>query len=868
MPWPTITDFSDTIQNPRLCFKGTELEDGVVAVNQRGTPLVFSGAFACVYKVSAGGRTFAVRCFSHEVKDQQTRYNQLSDHLNEVDSPTFVGFEYLKNGIIFKGDWYPIVKMEWVDGEPLSKFVGSRLDEPDTLKRVANRWRWTTTPNLRGLHIAHNDLQHGNVMVQGDRNIRLVDYDGMFLPQYHGERSPELGHKNYQHPQRSAEDYDDYIDNFPSLVIYLSLLAVASDRGLWEYFHNDDNLIFTGNDYAVPESSEIFKGLKDSPDPTVAKLTKYLEKCCTLPVDKVPDLETVLRDIESGTTSPPRSGPQSTPPPSTIRPTTGPGYRQILQAQQPGPTQPTTRQPDPVPTASSNSSLKKVILGVVGTVIAIIAVWLAWPNGSDTGAPGIAAVPPPSATPVPLVAGQLESTPTVDVQQIIELTVEAMFAQTPSATPTLVPTATATSVPIVAASVPVQPTATPTPVPTATPTLVPAATPTPVPPTATPTPTHTPTLVPPTATPTPTHTPTLVPPTATPTPTHTPTPVPPTATPTPIPTATPTTVPPTQTPTPTPTATPTPVPPTATPTPVPPTTTPTPVPPTATPTPVPTATPMPTGVPVQNFQVGRIAFESTRSGNSDIYVMNADGTGLKQLTNHPEWDHSPAWSPDGQRIVFHSLRDGNWEIYVMNADGTGVTRLTDHPEPDRRPSWSLDGQRIAFESHRDGNGNVYIMNADGTDVRQFTNHAEWDGWPTWSHYGRQIAFFSLRGANGDIYVMESDGTNLTRLTDHHEWDEEPAWMPSGPRIAFASRRDGNQEIYVINPDGGGLTRITDHPASDSKPAWSADGRGIAFESDRDGNWEIYVIGRDGSNPTRLTNNDSYDGWPSWTGTAQ
>ena len=868
MPWPTITDFSDTIQNPRLCFKGTELEDGVVAVNQRGTPLVFSGAFACVYKVSAGGRTFAVRCFSHEVKDQQTRYNQLSDHLNEVDSPTFVGFEYLKNGIIFKGDWYPIVKMEWVDGEPLSKFVGSRLDEPDTLKRVANRWRWTTTPNLRGLHIAHNDLQHGNVMVQGDRNIRLVDYDGMFLPQYHGERSPELGHKNYQHPQRSAEDYDDYIDNFPSLVIYLSLLAVASDRGLWEYFHNDDNLIFTGNDYAVPESSEIFKGLKDSPDPTVAKLTKYLEKCCTLPVDKVPDLETVLRDIESGTTSPPRSGPQSTPPPSTIRPTTGPGYRKVLQEQQLEPTQPTIPQPDPVPTASSNSSLKKVILGIVGTVIAIIAVWLVWPNGSDTGAPGIAAVPPPSATPVPLVAGQLESTPTVDVQQIIELTVEAMFAQTPSATPTLVPTATATPIPLLVSSAPVQPTATPTqtatptPLPTSTPTPVPTLIPTPVPPTSTPTPTHTATPIPPTPTPTavpPTETPTLVPPTATATPTSTvtPTPVPPTETPTSTSTVTPTPVPPTETPTPVPptaTATPTS---TATPTPVPPTSTPTPVPPTATPTPTPRV--------VQDFQNGRIAFESTRNGNSDIYVINADGSDLRQLTSHPEWDHAPAWSPDGQRIAFHSLRDGNWEIYVMNADGSGVTRLTNQLERDWLPSWSPDGKQIAFESHRDGNGNVYVMNADGTNVRRLTDHSDWDGWPTWSQHGWQIAFFSDRGANGDIYVMASDGTNVTRLTDSPEWDEEPAWMPNGPRIAFSSARDGNREIYLMTADGEGLTRITDHPASDSKPAWSPDGQGIAFESDRDGNWEIYVMGRDGRSPMRLTNSDSYDGWPSWTG---
>ena len=134
----------------------------------------------------------------------------------------------------------------------------------------------------------------------------------------------------------------------------------------------------------------------------------------------------------------------------------------------------------------------KVILGIgiVGTVIAIIAVWLVWPNGSDTGAPGIAVVPPPSATPVPLVAGQLEPTPTVDVQQIIDLTVEAMFAQTPSATPTLVPTATATPIPLLVASAPVQPTATPTqtatptPLPTSTPTPVPTLIPTPVPPTS------------------------------------------------------------------------------------------------------------------------------------------------------------------------------------------------------------------------------------------------------------------------------------------------------------------------------------------------------------------------------------------------
>ena len=575
---------------------------------------------------------------------------------------------------------------------------------------------------------------------------------------------------------------------------------------------------------------------------------------------------------------------------STVRPTTGPGLRQIPQAQ-PAPVQPikgATNPPSstphkdaspPSPKRSSNASKVVIwsvpILLLLAILTSILVIWIIadrveWllTSTPENPPPRIAAVPPPSATPVPLVEGQLEPTPTVDVQQIIELTVEAMFAQTPSATPTLVPTATATPIPLLVASAPVQPTATPTqtatptPVPTSTPTPVPTLIPTPVPPTSTPTPTHTATPIPPTPTPTPvppTETPTLVPPTATATPTSTvtPTPVPPTETPTSTSTATPTPVPPTETPTPVPptaTATPTS---TATPTPVPPTSTPTPVPPTATPTPTPRV--------VQDFQNGRIAFESTRNGNSDIYVINADGSDLRQLTSHPEWDHAPAWSPDGQRIAFHSLRDGNWEIYVMNTDGSGVARLTNQPERDWLPSWSPDGKQIAFESHRDGNGNVYVMNADGTNVRRLTDHSDWDGWPTWSQHGWQIAFFSDRGANGDIYVMASDGTNVTRLTDSPEWDEEPAWMPNGPRIAFSSARDGNREIYLMTADGEGLTRITDHPASDSKPAWSPDGQGIAFESDRDGNWEIYVMGRDGRSPMRLTNSDSYDGWPSWTG---
>ncbi len=399
MPWPGITDFSEAVQNPQLCFKGTELEAGMVLANQRGMPLVFSGAFACVYSVEVGGNKFAVRCFSREVKDQQTRYNQLSEYLINVLPPSFVHFEFLEHGISLKGTWYPVVRMEWVEGESLSSFVGSHLNDPDALRRVAAQWRGGPAASLRGLGIAHNDLQHGNVMVQTDGRIRLVDYDGMFLPRFRGERSPELGHKNFQHPLRTAEDYDAYVDNFPSLVVYLSLLAIASDPGLWTFF-NDDNLIFTRNDYADPGMSPLFNLLKKSPDQTVAKLAERLEECCTLPVEKVPDLETILHGIPPTPAPSPSAAAAAAPSLSAAPSTAVRGYRQALQARQPAqPASTATQshppapkaaspvpaaQPAPAPTTQAAANLapvvsrraapgeiRKVLLGVTVTVAAV-----------------------------------------------------------------------------------------------------------------------------------------------------------------------------------------------------------------------------------------------------------------------------------------------------------------------------------------------------------------------------------------------------------------------------------------------------------------------------------------------------------------
>ncbi len=197
--------------------------------------------------------------------------------------------------------------------------------------------------------------------------------------------------------------------------------------------------------------------------------------------------------------------------------------------------------------------------------------------------------------------------------------------------------------------------------------------------------------------------------------------------------------------------------------------------PTRTSTPTPTNTPRPSPTPLVGGS-GRIAFRSSRDGNAEIYVMNADGSGQIRLTDNPASDGSPAWSPDGTRIAFTSERDGNWEIYVMNADGNKQTRLTDNLAEDRYPAWSPDGTRIAFQSERDGNDEIYVMNDDGSDQ--------------------------------------------TRLTDNPAPDIRGAWSPDGKRIAFYSYRDGNWEIYVMNADGSAQTRLTTDPADDVAPAWS------------------------------------------------
>ena len=273
---------------------------------------------------------------------------------------------------------------------------------------------------------------------------------------------------------------------------------------------------------------------------------------------------------------------------------------------------------------------------------------------------------------------------------------------------------------------------------------------------------------------------------------------------------------------------------------------------------------------------GRLAFASHRDGNYEIYVMQADGSGVTRLTDHDADDLDPAWSPDGRRLAFMSGRDGNQEIYVMQADGSGVTRLTDNVRRDSHPAWSPDGRRIAFYSNRHGDWDIYVMNADGSEVTRLTYDRDaGESRPAWSPDGRRIAFqakvnvicflFMCSDAGWEIFVMNADGSEVTRLTTNRTNDVQSAWSPDGQRIAFSSNRDGENSfsVHVMNADGSEVTRLTTNRRDDDHPAWSPDGQRLAFMSRRDGNWEIYVMQADGSGVTRLTDNDARDGAPAW-----
>jgi Tol biopolymer transport system component len=260
--------------------------------------------------------------------------------------------------------------------------------------------------------------------------------------------------------------------------------------------------------------------------------------------------------------------------------------------------------------------------------------------------------------------------------------------------------------------------------------------------------------------------------------------------------------------------------------------------------------------PVWSPDGRRVAFSSRRSGNWDLYVANADGSGQRNLTRNPAFDSLPVWSPDGRKIAFVRHHEGSDGIWVMNADGSGQRRLVRRGD---LPAWSPDGRKIVFSSGAQG---IFVMNADGSDHRRLAPRlAAGRGSFVWSPDWRKLAILSDAGRgdfNFGLYMVNADGSGLRSLAQGllagrrpGRGASQPAWSPDGRKIAFVADRDGGDDVFVVNVDGSGLRKLTRSPADDGAPVWSPDGRKIAFVSNRSGTYGVYVMKIDGSGQRAL-----------------
>lgn len=267
----------------------------------------------------------------------------------------------------------------------------------------------------------------------------------------------------------------------------------------------------------------------------------------------------------------------------------------------------------------------------------------------------------------------------------------------------------------------------------------------------------------------------------------------------------------------------------------------------------------------------RIAFERGVIDSKDIWVVNADGTGLANLTQGvAKDDYKPVWSPDGMYIAFVSERNypssSGQDVFVMEADGRNP-QLVDVKADS--PTWSPDSTKIAYATFKSGKFQIHVANRDGTNSVNITMSNFADTGPRWSPDGTKIAFEGLRGGLGTaIFTMNPDGSDQVALVPSLQVNGHPVWSPDGTRIAFngAPTIDDENDVYIINADRTSLVNVTPGIVQEDKdPSWSPDGKQLAITTKRDDtDNELYRINDDGTGPLRLTTSDFFsEASPAW-----
>ena len=266
MQYPLISEYVRAIQDASNNLD--KLAYLVPVLDDHGEPYRSSGAFAVVFKMKdeQTGKCYALKCFTEEQEGRAEAYRQIADELEFVDSSYITSVKYLDKEIFVDSsceeDEFPVLLMDWIDGETMESYIAENYQDNYAMAMLCYRFckmaAW-----LRSQPFAHGDIKPDNIMVRPDGSLTLVDYDGMFVPAMKGQKSPTIGTKDFSHPLRTVDDFDETIDDFALTSIALSLKAISMNSKLLDTYGASDRLLFLENDYHNPSNSKAISALQE-----------------------------------------------------------------------------------------------------------------------------------------------------------------------------------------------------------------------------------------------------------------------------------------------------------------------------------------------------------------------------------------------------------------------------------------------------------------------------------------------------------------------------------------------------------------------------------------------------------------------------
>ena len=266
MQYPLISEYVRAIQDATDNLG--ELAHLVPVLDDHGEPYRSSGAFAVVFKMKdeQTGKCYALKCFTEEQEGRADAYHQIADELDMFDSPYITSVKYMENEFFVDSqceeDEFPVLLMDWVDGETMEAYIAANYRNQSAMLMLSYRFgkmaAW-----LRTQSFSHGDIKPDNIIVRPDGSLTLVDYDGMFVPSMKGSQSPTIGTRDFSHPLRTVDDFDETIDDFSLASIALSLKAISMKSTLLDIYGASDRLLFSENDYRNPSNSKVISALQE-----------------------------------------------------------------------------------------------------------------------------------------------------------------------------------------------------------------------------------------------------------------------------------------------------------------------------------------------------------------------------------------------------------------------------------------------------------------------------------------------------------------------------------------------------------------------------------------------------------------------------